>query len=77
MSSSSAELVAKLPAPVQAFVQNASSHLVGNAAFGGSKDDTNEISEWLVLASEFKGKEQLSVCVCFARSHSVDGPLKI
>lgn len=69
MSQTSAELIAKLPAEVQAFVQNASSHLVGNAAFGGSGDDSKEIADWLTAASDFKGKEQLSV-----RSASLDPP---
>lgn len=61
MSSSPAELVAKLPAPVQLLVQNASSHLVGNAAFGASDNDSKEISESLSIASGLNAQSQLSV----------------
>ncbi|KAF8319770.1 nucleic acid-binding protein [Clavulina sp. PMI_390] len=45
-SSTSTELLAKLPASTQAFVQNAGSHLTGNAAFGANDADAKEIGTW-------------------------------
>lgn len=60
-SSSPTELIAKLPAPVQALVQNASSHLVGNAAFGNSESDSKEVLEWLEIVSTLDAQAQLTV----------------
>lgn len=61
MTSSPTELIAKLPAPVQALVQNASSHLAGNAAFGNSENDSKEVLEWLSIASTLDAQAQLAV----------------
>ena len=53
--------LAKLPASIQAFVQNTASHLSGNAAFGASEEESKEISNWLEVVGNGSAVKDLKV----------------